>query len=177
MNDHSEEGEQKSTEERGVAASSIKGGEAEGVTVTLINTDGKKVGTVFMEQLVHGVKMTLDATDLPPGSHGFHIHEKGVCELPDFESAGGHFNPTGSAHGFNELEGPHAGDLPNIEVARSGMVKVEFINERVTLEEGKEHSLLDNGGTAIIIHSEADDYESQPAGDAGERIACGVIGK
>ncbi|HLR79685.1 MAG TPA: superoxide dismutase family protein [Bacillota bacterium] len=173
-NQNSEIDNRKQTEEREVEASSIKDKEVD-VTATLISTDGEKVGVVSMEQLIHGVKMTLDATDLPPGSHGFHIHEKGVCELPDFESAGGHFNPTGSAHGFNALEGPHAGDLPNIEVGKEGTVHVELINERVTLEQGKENSLLGDDGTTIIIHSGADDYKSQPAGNAGERIACGVV--
>src|SRR5699024_2192347 len=136
-NQNSEIDNRKQTEEREVEASSIKDKEDD-VTATLISKDGEKVGVVSMEQLIHGVKMTLDATDLPPGSHGFHIYEKRDCELPDFESAGGHFKTTGTVHDFKEMEGTHACDLPYIEEGKEGKVHVELNNERVTLEQDKE---------------------------------------
>lgn len=149
--------------------------EADKVEVTLYNRDKQKVGTSIIRPVYTGVKVTLEGSDLPPGTHGFHIHENGVCEAPDFKSAGGHFNPTDARHGFKHPQGPHAGDLPNIEVDEDGDVFADAAAEMVTLEKGKNNSLLKEGGTALIIYADADDYESQPSGDAGERIACGVI--
>lgn len=143
--------------------------------VTMINTKGETIGEARLEQKPDGVKINLDASKLPQGIHGFHIHENGSCDTPDFESAGGHFNPTNAKHGFDTPGGPHAGDLPNIQVKAYGNVSTSVLAEMVTLERGKENSLLKEGGTALIIHSRADDYKSQPAGNAGERIACGVI--
>ncbi|MDY0404436.1 superoxide dismutase family protein [Virgibacillus sp. 179-BFC.A HS] len=119
--------------------------------------------------------MTVDATNLPPGLHGFHVHEKGLCEGPSFQSAGGHFNPTSAKHGFDHVDGPHDGDIPNLEVKADGTAHATFINDKLTLEKGKENSLLKEDGTAFIVHAKPDDYYSQPAGDAGERIACGEI--
>src|SRR5699024_7499207 len=99
----------------------------------------------------------------------------GACETPDFESAGDHYNPTDANHGFDDPDGPHAGDLENIEVSEDGTVSAERTADMVTLEEGQDNTLFTEDGTALVIHSEADDYESQPSGDAGDRIACGVI--
>lgn len=147
----------------------------ESIDVTLKNPDGDNVGTAELEQVDEGVKITIDATHLPPGLHGFHIHEKSSCEAPDFESAGGHFNPTDADHGMDRPEGPHAGDLPNIEVAEDGTVRDEVIAEMVTLEKGEANSLLGEEGTSLVIHSDEDDNKSQPAGDAGDRIVCGEI--
>lgn len=145
------------------------------IDVTLKNTDGDNVGTVELEQVDDGVKITLDATHLPPGTHAIHIHETGSCEVPDFKSAGDHYNPGDAEHGFDSEGGPHAGDLPNIEVSEDGTVKDEFIADMVTLEKEQEHSLLDDDGTALVIHADEDDNKSQPAGDAGDRIVCGEI--
>ncbi|GEN30807.1 Cu-Zn family superoxide dismutase [Cerasibacillus quisquiliarum] len=154
-----------------------EGGKKAHVKVTMQNTEGEKIGEASLSQVEDGVLISLQASHLPPGLHGFHIHEKGMCEKPTFESAGPHFNPTNKKHGFDHPEGPHAGDLPNIEVKEDGTIQVEIVAKMVTLEMGKENSLLQDGGTSLVIHSEADDYYSQPAGNAGDRIACGVIKK
>lgn len=161
-------------QDKGVEAAAANDTAAQAV---LVNAHGLKVGTVDMHQTNKGVEMTLKASNLPPGLHGFHIHEKGLCEAPSFESAGGHFNPTEAKHGFDAAGGPHDGDFPNIEVTADGKAEATFINDRVTLEKGKENSLLQEGGTSFIIHAKPDDYVSQPAGDAGSRIACGEIEK
>ncbi len=142
----------------------------------LKNSKGEKIGTATFTQEAEGVKITLEASNLPPGSHGFHIHAVGKCEPPDFKSAGAHFNPTGKKHGLQNPEGPHAGDLPNLTVGPDGKVKVEVIAKQVTLGEGK-NSLLQPEGTALVIHANPDDEKTDPAGNSGDRIACGVITK
>jgi Cu-Zn family superoxide dismutase len=142
----------------------------------LINSKGEKIGTATFTQEAEGVKITLEASHLPPGSHGFHIHAVGKCEPPDFKSAGAHFNPTGKKHGLQNPEGPHAGDLPNLTVGPDGTAKVEVVAKQVTLGEGK-NSLLQSEGTALVIHANPDDEKTDPAGNAGDRIACGVITK
>ncbi|WP_049680359.1 superoxide dismutase family protein [Peribacillus loiseleuriae] len=152
-------------------------GEGELVTVYLQNTEGVKVGTVNLEETDAGVRISLEASNLPPGIHGFHIHETASCVAPTFKTAGGHFNPTNASHGIDHEEGPHAGDLPNIEVGKDGMIKEEVIAKHVTLKTHQENSLFDSDGSALVIHAKADDNQSQPAGDAGDRIACGVIGE
>ncbi|MFC3041201.1 superoxide dismutase family protein [Virgibacillus xinjiangensis] len=143
--------------------------------VSLENADGDIVATATLQEMESGVNIQLEGTDLPAGTHGFHIHETGACEGPDFESAGGHYNPTDANHGFDDPEGPHAGDLENIEVSEDGTVTTEVTADMVTLQPEAENTLYTDEGTALVIHSEADDYQSQPSGNAGERIACGVI--
>lgn len=145
------------------------------IQVELEDSDDAKVGTAILEEEDEGVNIHVEATKLPEGKHGFHIHEKGVCESPDFESAGGHYNPEDTNHGFDDPDGPHAGDLPNLEVDEDGSVYEDFVAEGVTLEEGEDNSLLDGDGTSLVIHADADDNKSQPSGDSGDRIACGVI--
>lgn len=145
------------------------------IEVDLKNKDGERTGFAELSETEEGVNIYIEAWDLPPGEHGFHIHEKGICEEPSFESAGEHFNPTHKKHGFDHPDGPHAGDLPNLKVAKDGTVAETFMAPKVTLKRAKDHSLLQEEGTALVIHEDPDDYISQPAGDAGERIACGVI--
>ncbi|WP_010648515.1 superoxide dismutase family protein [Oceanobacillus massiliensis] len=149
----------------------------EEVLVSLKNPEGQVVGTATLTEEESGVGIKLEGEDLPPGSHGFHIHEVGKCDPPDFESAGAHYNPTDAKHGFDDPEGPHAGDMKNIEVAEDGTVTADVLNEMVTLKEGTDNTLYTEEGTALMIHSDADDYKTQPSGNAGERIACGVIGE
>ena len=149
-------------------------GQAQDAAAELIDGKANPVGTAQLNQLEQGVQIVVAVSGLPAGKHALHIHETGECE-PPFESAGGHFNPTGAEHGWDNPAGPHAGDLPNIYVGE-GAVQVEYITHRVTLEDG-ETSLFDDDGSAIVIHEGQDDYLSEPAGDAGNRLACGVIEK
>ena len=147
----------------------------EEVLVSMEDVDGNVVATATLTEGESGVDISLDAGDLPSGTKGFHIHENAECEAPDFESAGGHYNPTDANHGFDDPDGPHAGDLPNIEVQEDGTASEEVTADMVTLDKEGDNSLYADGGTALVIHSDEDDYVSQPAGDAGDRIACGVI--
>ena len=149
------------------------------MSFSLVNASGFEIGTVTIEDEEMGVEVDIDATSLPEGPHAVHFHENGTCDGPDFTSAGGHYNPSGVNHGFDAASpNPHAGDMRNIEVPRSGVVEVELDNERVTLRPRDGLApLLDSNGTALIIHAGADDYESQPSGDAGGRIACAVISR
>ena len=149
-------------------------GQAQDAVAELIDDKANPVGTAQLNQLEQGVQIVVALSGLPVGKHALHIHETGACE-PPFESAGGHFNPTDAEHGFDSPGGPHAGDLPNIYVG-DGALEVEYITDRVTLEDG-ETALLDDDGSAIVIHQGEDDYVSEPAGDAGTRLACGVIEK
>ena len=138
----------------------------------MVGSDGQELGTIMLMQTAHGVLITADLSGLPPGTHGFHIHSVGKCQVP-FLSAEGHFDPTGAMHGFGP-GGPHAGDMPNIHVGENGTVTVEVMNDMVSLDPGPT-SLNDKDGSSIIIHANADDYATQPSGNAGARIACGVI--
>ncbi|NKC29742.1 superoxide dismutase family protein [Falsiroseomonas selenitidurans] len=149
-------------------------------TVQMRNAEGQSVGTVTVRPLRHGTLFVADLRNLPPGPHGFHLHEHGRCEAPGFQSAGGHYNPNGAEHGFDSARGPHVGDLPNIHVTQQGTAQAEFISSRVSL--GGEQAqaggtgpfpLLDSDGSAIMIHAQADDYRDGDS--AGRRIACGVI--
>jgi len=143
-------------------------------TVTLKNAKNENVGTALLTPLANGVKMEISVHGLPPGEHGFHVHENGSCVAPKFDSAGGHFAPNKNEHGFDVQKGPHAGDMANLMVGADGSAKLEIINTHVTLGKGA-NSLAKKGGTALMIHEKADDYKTQPTGNAGGRLACGEI--
>ena len=140
----------------------------------LKTADGKDAGSVTLIQTPHGVLFAVTLKGLPPGERAFHVHAVGKCE-PPFESAGGHFNPSNKKHGMHAAEGLHAGDMPNLHVPQSGELAVEVLNAAITLEKGKPNSVLKPDGTAVIVHAGKDDYKSDPAGNSGGRIACGVI--
>ena len=147
---------------------------AQKAKANLLNAKGERVGTATLTEKSNGVQLDLKASNLPPGIHGFHIHAVGICEAPDFKSAGPHFNPEGKQHGWDNPQGHHLGDLQNLNVDSDGKVSVRVLVPGVTLGEGP-NSLFHEGGTSLIIHEKADDGKTDPAGNAGARIACGVI--
>lgn len=156
-------------------ATTDQGDDQDTIQVDLENSDEESVGTATLEEKSKGVNVTFEGKNLPKGIHAFHIHEKSACEAPDFESAEGHYNPEDTDHGFDTEDGPHAGDMPNIAVDDDGEVTQSFLVKDVTLDENGDHSLVAGDGTSLIIHEGADDDESQPSGDAGDRLACGTI--
>ncbi|MBD3427113.1 MAG: superoxide dismutase [Candidatus Omnitrophica bacterium] len=143
----------------------------------LHNAQGERAGIVLFEEAQDGVRIDIIITNLPAGEHAFHIHESPNCDRPDFKSAGGHFNPGGTKHGFLNPEGPHAGDLPNIVVKGDGTLIKKVVTDLITLDEGEKNSLFRGAGTSVVIHENPDDYITDPAGRGGKRIACGTIRK
>jgi Cu-Zn family superoxide dismutase len=140
----------------------------------LKNAEGAEVGTADLSQGRGGVTIKLAVKGLPPGLHAFHVHAVGQCE-PPFTSAGGHFNPENKKHGKMAPDGAHAGDMPNLEISETGELSTEITNRAITLDKDSPSSVFKPGGTALVIHAAADDYQSDPTGNAGGRIACGVI--
>lgn len=137
----------------------------------LTTADGQSVGTAVATQASGSVMITLEAMNMPPGPHGVHVHEVGMCEAPGFQTAGGHWNPTDQAHGLENPAGQHAGDMANLEIGEDGTGSLEY-----TLQGGADFAGLTEGdGSAFIIHSGRDDQVTDPSGDSGERIACGVF--
>ncbi len=160
--------------------------------VEMKDAQGNLVGTVQVRPTAHGTLFSVSLMNLPPGGHGFHVHERGLCEPPNFQSAGEHLNPTGAQHGYDNQQGPHVGDLPNLFANEEGQALAEFYSEHLTLrpqqtaKSGQQttgqasggnaagpFTLLTQAGTAIVVHANPDDYRNMAS--AGGRIACGVI--
>jgi Cu-Zn family superoxide dismutase len=141
-----------------------------GAPMPLINALGAPIGTVRAWQTAGGVSFHVEGTGLPHGLHGIHIHAVGRCDPPDFNTAGGHWNPAGKKHGLSNPAGPHAGDLPNVEVAANGV-----LSATVTVAGASLPAMLDADGAALVLHAAADDYRTDPSGNSGARIACAVI--
>ena len=150
--------------------------QATSVTVKLINASGDSIGTTRLSPDRAGVRITLAVSGLSAGEHAIHVHQTAQCDGPAFTSAGGHFNPDQKHHGLSNPDGPHAGDMPNFTVDAAGRSTATIVAPGVTLDDGP-HSVFTGGGTALVIHEKADDMKSDPAGNAGARIACGVIRK
>ncbi|HEY1556973.1 MAG TPA: superoxide dismutase family protein [Kofleriaceae bacterium] len=146
------------------------------VTVKLADAKGTDIGTATLTDAKKGVTIALDLHGLTPGKHAIHVHETAKCDGPDFKSAGGHFNPDKKQHGMSNPKGAHAGDMPNFTVDAKGNAKTTVTAPGITVKDGP-HSVFTGGGTALVIHAKADDMKSDPAGNAGDRIACGTITK
>ncbi len=145
---------------------------SEPIGVTMRGADGTSHGTIRITETPNGVILDGDLTGLQDGEYGFHFHEKGLCE-GNFDSAGGHHNPTGKQHGFETEGGPHAGDMANVYV-QGGVARFQQFNPMVRLASG-DAPLRDADGTSIMVHGSPDDHHSQPSGNAGSRMACGVV--
>jgi len=149
-----------------------------GVTVQLKNAAGESIGTATLTPINSkgGVRIKLNVKNLEPGQHGIHFHQMAMCEGPKFTSAGAHFNPDSKMHGLQNPQGPHAGDMLNFTVSAKGTSTATLTDTRVNLGSDN-HSLYSNGGTSLVIHAKADDLKTDPSGNSGDRIACGVISK
>lgn len=155
-------------EDRPATGAPLAGGAR--ATATLTTAVGAVVGRATLAEVKGGVRVTYDGRGLPPGTHGIHIHTVGRCDPPDFASAGGHWNPTAMKHGSMNPQGPHEGDLPNLMVDTGGRGTIGAVIPGATLA-----ALLDADGAALVVHTDADDLQTDPSGNSGARIACGVF--
>lgn len=158
-------------------AACVTAGPQGGAPMSLVNALGAPIGTVRAWQTAGGVTFRIDASGLPHGVHGLHVHSIGRCEPPDFASAGPHWNPQGRKHGTNNPQGPHAGDLSNVDVAANGVLSATVTLPGISLFAlpGTPGALIDADGAALVLHADADDYVTDPSGNSGARIACAVI--
>ena len=149
--------------------------QAASASASMSDAKGEPVGTVTISETKSGLlHVFVEIANQKPGEHGFHIHETGACAAADgFKSAGGHL-AGGKEHGVNSAGGPHVGDFPNVHAGQDGVIKAEFFTDRLTLGDG-ENGLMDADGSAVVLHAVGDDYSSQPSGEAGDRLACGVV--
>ena len=158
----------------GVAAQDAK--PVKEIKVKLMTSKVEPAGTAVLKQKKDGVLVKVSLENIPFGEHGVHIHQHAVCEAPDFKTAGGHFNPDGKQHGFQNPDGHHAGDTPsNVSVGEDHRGTASWTLPSVTLQPGAPNSLLSQGGTSLMVHEHADDMKTDPSGNSGNRIACGVI--
>lgn len=148
--------------------------EASMATAEIFDMDGEQVGTAVMTETESGVDVQVEVSGLEPGARGIHFHEFGVCEPPGFESAGDHFNPFDHDHGLENPEGPHAGDLPNIEIGEDGSGTLSYVSDQITIGPG-EASIVEGDGTALVIHESEDDQVTDPSGESGDPVACGEV--
>ncbi len=156
------------------AACSMSTEQASQATAELKDKENKTVGVATFRESGRGVTVNIDVKGLTPGLHAVHVHAVGKCEAPAFTSAGGHFNPAQKKHGHKSPEGAHAGDLPNMLVAKDGTGRFEAFTDGMTLKSGAT-SVFDKDGSALVIHAGVDDYTTDPTGNAGDRAACGII--
>jgi Cu-Zn family superoxide dismutase len=156
-------------------ALSAAGADRKSATAELKDATGQTVGTVKLKEGKNVVTLSAKVTKLAPGEHAIHVHTVGKCEAPDFKTAGGHFNPENKKHGMMNPEGHHAGDMPNFKIGASGKGSYTGTLPGVTLAGSGSNSLFHEGGTAIVIHEKADDMKTDPAGNAGARVACGPV--
>jgi Cu-Zn family superoxide dismutase len=146
------------------------------IKVPIMSSTGQDVGSAMFKTVKGGVRLKISLKDLPLGPHGVHIHQNAVCDAPDFKGAGGHFNPDGKQHGFNNPMGPHNGDLPlSVTVGEDHMGSATFLLTRISLDPSAPDSLFAHGGTSIVVHEHGDDEKTDPSGASGNRIACGMI--
>lgn len=143
------------------------------ITAPMRDRDGKDLGTLTLTEDAQGISIAGPMAGLPPGPHGIHLHTVGRCDPPGFESAGDHWNPTNRQHGTQSPQGPHLGDLPNLTVSKDRSVAVQSTTPGGTLRGA--NALLDSDGSAVVVHAKRDDYRTQPSGNSGDRLACGVV--